>query len=180
MGTRVLRYMSNRSGSVAIEFALIAPILLLLFIGVFEVEEAIRADMKVSAAAQTMAMLVAMQSSVSSTQMTDYCTAAGYVMAPFSSGPLQIAVASVTNNAGVVGQDWSDTTCGNASAIADATASGSSMVPTATNSVIVVQATYRYTGAVNLVLPSTITMTQTQFSRPRNTPATGNATIPHY
>lgn len=179
MCVRVLRCISSRSGSVAVEFALIAPILLLLFIGVFEAEEAIRADMKVSTAAQTMAMLVAIQSSVTATQMSDYCTAAGYVMAPFSSGSLKIAVASVTNNAGTIRQDWSDTTCGDAAAITDATGIAASMVPTATNSVIVVQATYSYTEAVHLVLPSSITMTQTLFSRPRNIPATGNATITH-
>lgn len=174
---------TDRSGSVAIEFSLILPILVTMCLGMFEVEEAVRAYMKTSLAAQTMATVVAIQSSVTPATMTDYCAGAKLVMAPYATGTLQIAVISVTNNGGTVQVDWTDVTCGGATAptSAAAIALASSMVPTATNSVIIAQATYTYTSPMVFILPSTYTFTQTAFSRPRNqpTPSTGNWTITH-
>lgn len=175
MAWRAALAFGDRTGAVAVEFALIVPMLLMLCIGVFEASEAVRADMKVRSAAQTLAELVASQGSVTSTTMSSFCAAAKLVMAPYSTVPLKAAVASVTNTSGTVAIDWTDTTCGGGTVPADAVTLATPMVPNKGDSVIIAETSYSYTGPVVYVLPNTIGMSQIAYARPRS-----NTTVPHY
>ncbi len=174
MARRAVLAARDRAGAVAIEFALIVPLLLTLCLGLFEASEAVRADMKVRSAAQTLAQLVASQASINASTMSSFCAAAQLVMAPYATAPLQTAVASVSNTGGTAAIDWQDTTCGGGTVPGNAVTLATSMVPNAGDSVIVVQATYTYTGPVVYVLPGTIDMSQIAYARPRS-----NTTVPH-
>jgi Flp pilus assembly protein TadG len=57
--TGVARLAWDRSGLAAIEFALVPPVMLLLFIGSFEATNLVLASMKLEASAETAADLVA-------------------------------------------------------------------------------------------------------------------------
>ena len=162
---RLLRaFLKSQRGVAVVEFAIILPMMAMLFLGTFEASRAVRAKMKASNAAQTIADLIAAQNSVSSADLVNYCNGAKAVMAPFSGTTLKAAIASVTN--GVV--DWHDESCGGASAIASPTSIATSLNNGAGNSVIIVQTTYTYSSLLVYVLPASITMTQTAFGRPRN------------
>jgi len=168
----------NQSGLAAVEFALILPIMLLLFLGSFETTNLVLAYMKLEASAETAADLVA-QTRVNivlqSTDFTNMTDAAKQVLSPLpTSGTLlQIAFASVTYNTGSAVIDW-HTEVNSATAITTANipnnvsltnlgnqASGS------TDSVIIVRLTYSYSSPFTYVLSSSYTLTESAFNRPR-------------
>ncbi len=67
----------DRGGVVAVEFALIMPTLVVLFIGTFEASNLVRVKMKFDEAAPAIANLVALQNpSPTGTLTSDFCTAA--------------------------------------------------------------------------------------------------------
>lgn len=78
------RFLSARSGVAAVEFALILPVMLVLYVGGVEVSQGIAADRKLEALANTVGDLVARHSrDVSRTTIRDYFTAATPIMLPF-------------------------------------------------------------------------------------------------
>jgi Flp pilus assembly protein TadG len=158
----------DQSGMGIVEFALLAPIMLSFLLGGFELTQIVSADLRVSDAAQTMADLISQQTTVNPTTLANYCSGAKLVMTPFSPTPLQIAVASVTNTNGTDAVDWTNVTCGSAAGISNAIALASPMIPNNGDSVIVVKASYSYTGVTHFVLAAGYSLTQTMFARPRN------------
>lgn len=164
----------NDRGTAAIEFALILPVMLTLLFGSFEVTRVINANTRLAAAAQTMADLIAQQSSVSSTTITNFCNGEKLVMTPFSGSLLTTTVASVTNKGGTLSVDWQDTSCGSASTITNATTMANSLVPDNGDSVIIVKAGYSYTSPVSYVLHASYALSQVAYARPQRT-----ASIPH-
>lgn len=97
----------NCKGVAAIEFALIAPILLVLLIGTAETVTALNHKRKVAQVTSTVADLVAQVSSVSESDLNDIMDASGYILTPYSANGLKIAVASVTfDSDGAPVVDW--------------------------------------------------------------------------
>jgi Flp pilus assembly protein TadG len=161
-------FRKDTSGSILVEFAILAPIMVVLFLGTFEVTLAVRAKMKLNNAAQAFATMIAAQSSLTSATLTNLCNGAKMVMTPFSTATFKAAVSSVTKPAGsAVAADWHYTACGSATAISGPTTLAAALVPGDGDSVIIVQATYTYNSPLHYVLPASTTLTLTAFARPR-------------
>ena len=160
---RLRNFARDRNAVAVVEFAIVMPLLLMLTFATFEATHAVRAKMKADFAAQTLADMIAAQTSVNAAALTNFCNGARMVMVPYTTTSLKAAVASVTN--GTV--DWTDTTCGSATAISNP-ASLTTVDNGGGNSVIIVQTTYSYTSPVPYLMPATISLTQTAFARPRN------------
>ncbi len=160
---------SDERGSVLVEFALVAPIMGLMLLGGAQLTQIVRVDMKLRQATQTLANLVAAQTSITTASIGDFCTGARLVMSPFVGQSLSGAIAEVTNNqqTQVIAVDWQDTSCGNASAIANAATLAAALVPTPGTSVVMVQATFTFQGAFRIILPATLTWSRTAYARPR-------------
>jgi Flp pilus assembly protein TadG len=159
-------------GAALVEFALIVPILILLFMGTFEATRVVRTMMKVSNAAQAYANLVASPQTggLSSSDLTNFCTGAQLVMTPFDGTLFSAAVASLSSGDGVTWtQVWHDTThCGSGVSTISGTSLASGITPTSTgDAVVVVRAQYSYTSPVVDILPGSQTLSDTAFSRPR-------------
>lgn len=82
-------------GIAALEFAMVAPIMLLMFIGVVELSTGITVDRRVSSVASSTADLVARQKTVSTTQLDGYMAAITQIMEPFDAAPMKLTVANV-------------------------------------------------------------------------------------
>lgn len=167
----LLRFISrlgrDRGGVVAVEFALILPTLLVLFIGTFEASNLVRVKMKFDEAAPAIATLVALQNpSQTGTLTNDFCNGAADMLAPFSTSGLNVEVASVTNNNGTTSVDWT-ANCNNLSNPQTPTTLASGLVPNNGDSVIIVQTSYTYSAPVHMVLGSSYTFTNNGFARPR-------------
>ena len=176
MRGRHLRY--DQSGIAAVEFALILPIMLLLFLGSFETTNLVLAYMKLEASAETAADLVAqtkVNTVLQSTDFTNITNAAKQVLSPLpTSGVLlKIAFASVTYNTGSAVIDW-HTEVNSATPITTANVPNSASLANLGNpangsmdSVIIVTLTYSYSSPFTYVLSSSYTLTEAAFNRPR-------------
>ena len=176
MRGRHLRY--DQSGIAAVEFALILPIMLLLFLGSFETTNLVLAYMKLEASAETAADLVAqtrVNTVLQSTDFTNITNAAKQVLSPLpTSGVLlKIAFASVTYNTGSAVIDW-HTEVNSATPITTANipnnvslANLGNQASGSTDSVIIVTLTYSYSSPSTYMLSSSYTLTESAFNRPR-------------
>lgn len=181
----VYRLIQDRGGVAAIEFALVAPILIVMFLGCYEVTDYVRATMRTDQVAQSVAELIARQASVTNDtnmygagSITDYCYAAQAVIAPYNPANLTVKIASYTMSGGSAAEDWGVTCPANDTSTAT-TGFTPGVPPTGLlvangDSVIIVTASYSWLAPDGgLFLHSTRTATETAYARPRS-----NATIP--
>lgn len=143
------------------------PFMMVLFLGCVEVTQLVRASMGLGVATDAMADLLSHADPDTAAQVTDACNGAKLAMAPFSGGTFAAAVANVKNTNGTLSVSWSNTTCGGASAITNATTLGSALVPNNGDEVTLVQTSYTYTAVSHFVLSPSYTFTSVAMSRPR-------------
>ena len=165
----------GKRGVAAIEFAIIATVLLVATLGFFETVLAVRAKMLLSSSVANMAEMLGAETGmppVTRTTLNDYCKGVRLTMGAYATTSLAMAVASVTYAAGSRGpaRDWEydgacPTTAG-ALGSSGAMSRTASMTSNSGDSAIVIQASYTYVPMINTVLPS-MTFTQTVFARPR-------------
>lgn len=89
------RFHRDSSGAAALEFALLLPILLFLYLAVVEICQAFMAQRRVSHATSQIADIVAQGDTVNKTTLNGYFDVANMIVAPFPSAPLKIKVTSV-------------------------------------------------------------------------------------
>lgn len=84
---RFVNLLRDRSGIAATEFAVIVPIMMVLFFGVVEFSTAVAVNRKVTIVARTLSDLVSQNASINDIQLTNIFTAGTVVMTPYSSPP---------------------------------------------------------------------------------------------
>lgn len=160
----------DAAGTVAVEFAVLLPVLLTLFFGCYETSNLVLADLKVNDATQTAADLVAQTQSnyvLQTTDFTNFTTAAQQVMAPLPvTTQLKVAYASITYSTGSAVIDWHYEVNG-ATPIAIGSIPANLGINSSSDSVIVVSAQYAYTSPISYVLKHAWTLTNTSYDRPR-------------
>ena len=164
---RLAGAIADDRGSTVIEFALVLPIMISLFMGIFEVTRVVGADMRLTAATQSIADMMAQQSNVTLAESANFCDGAKMTMYPLPGPSLKAAVASVTKGASSTTLNWSDVACGSAAAIVGATTLAPTLTPNVGDSVIIVQTTYAYTSPIGYVLATSYTLSATAYARPR-------------
>ena len=154
-------------GVSAVEFALMAPLMLTMYLGSVEISQGVSASRKVTLVTRTVADLVAQVTSINNTDMTNTLNAATAVIAPFSSSNLRVVVSSVTiDSTGKATVAWSDTRNGTARA------KGSTItLPTAlavpNSSLIFSEVQFNYTPTVGYVISGTLALKDQIYMRPR-------------
>ena len=158
----------DRRASTAVEFVLLVPILVVLFLGLTEAANAVILYMKVIDAADTVSDLAAQYRTVASADIDNFYVAGQLVMEPSPGAGLGLAVASITfdPSTGDAGVAW-QATRGGAAPMTDA-ASAAVGFGSPGDSVIEARATYTYTSMFGFVLPFPITMSSRVINRPRN------------
>jgi Flp pilus assembly protein TadG len=79
--------LKDRSGIAAVEFAVIVPMMLVMFFGTVEFSSAVAIDRKVTLMARTLANLTSQGQSVNDAAIANFRAASGAIMTPYS-GPL--------------------------------------------------------------------------------------------
>jgi Flp pilus assembly protein TadG len=154
----------------AIEFALLAPVILLMYVGTAEIGNLLTVERRVEAVASTAADLTAQVKQVSNNDLSDISDASKSILAPFDTGPLKIVLSSVVadqNNNGKVA--WSYSKYGSPRAV-----NSSYTLPTGTtvanSSVIVAEVTYAFKPLLDLkkvFSPGAFNLQRTFYARPR-------------
>lgn len=163
--TRLLR---ERRASAAVEFALIGPLLIVLYFGAAELTQGYLADRRAAHAASALGDLVAQSSSVTPSQVSDYFAAGDAIVAPFPTTPLAQRVSGVSIDAN-----------GNAT-IAWSQASGMSVLATgssvslpagvggANQGLVMSESQYVFTSNIGMFFKTPITLSSAYYFTPRN------------
>jgi len=102
------RLLTDRRGVAASEFAMSLPFLVLLYIGGYQLSDAISAYRKVATATRTMADLTSQYTSVSDDDVNTIMNASAQVLSPYKVSAAKITVSQIYINAsGVATVDWS-------------------------------------------------------------------------
>lgn len=164
-GSLARRFRKHETGAVLVEFAIILPILVVLFLGLAEFTEAFSVNRKLAGTAGAVADLVAQEASVSDAYLADISTISQELMKPHDTVPFQLVIVSVVadinNNATV---DWSYPpgayAAGGAYVLPDST------LTTPNSSLIIAEAHYDFTPTVGHFL-GTFEMAEAAYFRPR-------------
>ena len=158
---------TDERGVSAVEFALLLPLMLTLYLGAVEISQGIGADRKVTLTARTVADLVSQAQTISNADMTNSLNAASSVMAPFSSSKLKVVVSSVTVDAqGKATIAWSDTLNGTKRAQGSTVTLPAALAVPST-SLIWSEVQYTYTPVVGHVVTGSLTLKDQIYMRPR-------------
>ena len=100
----------DRRGVSAVEFALLSPFMVALYLGTVDISDAIGVDRKLTLTAGAIANLAAQTSSITATDMTDLLKAGTSVMAPYPVAPLKITISCLKiDDKKVAKVKWSET-----------------------------------------------------------------------
>jgi Flp pilus assembly protein TadG len=158
----------DRKGVSALEFALILPVLLILYFGTDELGEGLTVQRKVTHVTSSIGDLVTQSKTISSTDMENFFDAAESIIIPYNVNKLKMTVTALqidaSGNAKVV---WSHTRNGTA-LTANAPYTGlPDGVKQASTFLITAKVTYDYTPTIGYLLTGTFTITDQFYLRPR-------------
>lgn len=94
------RFLRDRSGVGAIEFAILFPILVMLYIGAFEITVGLSVAKRAARAAGAVADLVTQQKTVTKSALQQISAVAPAIFLPFNTEDMQIKLTGVTIDAG--------------------------------------------------------------------------------
>jgi Flp pilus assembly protein TadG len=88
----VRKGLGDKRGVAAVEFALIIPLMLVLFFGTNEFASGVAVDRKVTLMARTLSDLTSQNISVTDTQFTNFFNASSAIMTPYSAAPVKATI----------------------------------------------------------------------------------------
>lgn len=160
------RFRHAKDGLAAIEFAMLAPIMVALFLGSIELCDALNCQQKVTGMASTAADLVAQETQVTNSDISNVFSAVNSIVYPYPATGLRIVVTSIVDNAGTSKVAWSDAQNA-APRTVGATMTLPAGVMTSGGSVILAEVTYPYSSPVSDYITGTLNMSQIFYARPR-------------
>lgn len=164
---RIRRFIEDRRGVSAVEFAMLLPLMVTLYLGGVEISQGVSIDRKVTLTTRTIADLASQVSSINNASMTNMLNAAAAVMSPYPIGNLKLTITCVTiDSQGTAKVAWSDTLNGSARAV------GSTVtIPTAlkvpNTSLIWSESAYTYQPTIGYVVTGALNLSDQIYMRPR-------------
>ena len=164
-GIRGLRY--NEQGISAVEFALIAPLLIILYLGAIEVSLLMEVDRRVTQTSASLGDLTARLSTVTDSDMAEMFAAAKVLMEPYDASTAQMRITSIVDNGdGIPKVAWSDAY--NMSAYTKGT---TLTMPTGimpdSGSIIMAEVSYEYVSNFGYVVSTSKNISDKFYLRPR-------------
>ena len=165
--TRLLKaaWFENTGGFAAVEFALIVPIMLVLFFGTVEISNGVAVYRKVTLMAHTLSDLTSQSVSVQDSDLTNFFAASTGIMTPYS-GPISQTITEIWINSSLQARvQWSS---GSAAQAAGTVVTVPAKLAIAGSYVIYSQVSYLYTPAVGYVMSKAgVTLSDFAYTRPR-------------
>lgn len=175
------RFIASTRGVAAIEFAMILPVLAVLFLGTFDGGRALAIYMKMRSATYSLAAITNQYSTIQASDMTAILAATAAVLAPYSSTPAVVKISQISIAAG--GQAtiaWGASQGGTPRAIGSGVTIPSALA-TPNSYLIFAELSYTYTPMFGYFSAGSITFSDNLYMTPRAstcivyTPQTGIA-----
>ncbi len=162
-------FVEARSGLAALEFALILPAMLVIYIGGVEVNDAVSIRRKVNHATSTFGDLAAQSSAtVSATDLADYFKAASAILGPYDTTLFKSAVIGVALDSNAKATvAWAQAYNGAACPAKGSAVTLPAKLATANTFLVMVNSSYVYTPKIGYVLTGSYTMNDSVVQQPR-------------
>lgn len=173
----ICRFTTDQSGVAAVEFAIILPLMLMMYLGSYEITQAISVKRMTTIAASTVANIVTQYPSLSaSNDIPDILNAASAVLTPYPVANATITVTLITIDANKKATvAWSKALNGSGY-----TAGTAMNIPAAlqipNSSLVFGEATYKYTPLFNYFEMGTVNLYESVYMLPRDQSGTINLT----
>lgn len=162
------RLRRDQRGLSAVEFALLAPVMVFFYFGLVEFCQGYMAQKRMGHVASQVADLVAQSDAVTGAQVDDIFMIGTLIMRPFTAAGLSQRVSSVTrDSSGVAKVDWSrgsGMTALNKNAVVTGIPTG--LIANG-ESLIMAEAAYDYRSPANYLMPGLTKFQQKYYLRPR-------------
>lgn len=189
-----MRLVRDRRGVAAVEFAVIVPLMLVMFFGTVEFSSGVAVDRKVSLVTQELADLVSRNPSVADTDIANFTTIANAMLTPYSTTPLKATMSElyIDPATGAARVQWSKGGAPRATSSTVTVPANLIARDSVTNAIspnqylIFTETSYLYTPAVGYVMAKAgVTLSDKTYMRPRlsfcviyPTPAAGTTPPP--
>ena len=161
------RFARDREGVSAIEFAIVLPFMLLLYVGGVELGDGLQIQFKVTETARTVTDLASQYIIIESSDMSSILGSAANVIAPYPAANMAMTVSEVTTNGQGQGTiTWSCSLNGTAHTVGAAVTLPANL-QTANISLIWGEVSYPYAPSLGYVITGTVTMYQSNYFYPR-------------
>jgi len=159
--TRSRNFYDDRRGVAAVEFAIVLPFMLALYIGGVELGDGMAIKVKVTDTAHIIADLVTQNSSVNQAALNCILNASSATIAPYASSNLVVTVSEVSTNAsGVAKVAWSQSLNGTARSVGQVNIS-----------MILGEVSYAYAPNLGYAITGTMNLSDSYYLYPRNSPS---------
>lgn len=166
-----LAFRLDRRGVSAIEFAIIAPVVIIAYFGMSELSLALMSQRRVSHASSALGDLTSQFKTLQMSDVNNIFAASSLIMQPFSTTTLQLRLTSITlQSNGKATVDWSEaqgtglTKYPIGTVITDPTVTS---LLTQSSSIILSEAKYTFTSPVQYALPASLPFSETFYLTPR-------------
>jgi Flp pilus assembly protein TadG len=164
-GIRGLRY--NEQGISAVEFALIAPLLIILYLGAIEVSLLMEVDRRVTQTSASLGDLTARLSTVTDSDMAEMFAAAKVLMEPYDASTAQMRITSIVDNGnGIPKVAWSDAYNMSAYTKGTTITMPAGIMPDS-GSIIMAEVSYEYVSDFGYVVSTSKNISDKFYLRPR-------------
>jgi Flp pilus assembly protein TadG len=161
------RFGRDERGVSAVEFAMLLPLMITLYLGTVEISQGVGIDRKVTLTTRTVADLASQVSSINNTDMTNMLNASSAVISPYDVTKLKVTVSLVTIDAnGQAKVTWSDTFQGTKRAVGS-TVTLPSALNVVNTSLVWSEVSYQYTPTIGYVVTGTLNLSDQIYMRPR-------------
>jgi Flp pilus assembly protein TadG len=157
----------DERGVSAVEFAMLLPLMVTLYLGGVEVSQGIAVDRKVTLTARSVADLVSQVASINNAGMTNVLNAASAVFAPYDVANAKVTVSLISidsNKKATI--TWSDTLNGTKRAVGSVVTLPDAL-SIANTSLVWGEVTYNYQPTIGYVVTGSLTLKDQIYMRPR-------------
>ena len=160
-------FAADRRGISAVEFAIMAPLMLTLCLGSVEATQGIALNRKVTLTTHALADLASQYTDITNADMSNILAAGSAIVAPYAAAGLSEVVSEIAvNGQGNATVVWSDTLNGSALTVGTAVAIPASLaVPD--SYLVLAQVQYSYNPTYGYVMTGTLTLQDQIFMQPR-------------
>jgi Flp pilus assembly protein TadG len=164
---KLARFIGDRRGVSAVEFAILLPVMMTLYLGSVEGSQGIAAQRKVTLIAHALADLATQYTDITNADMSNVLAAGSAIIAPYSAANLKEVVSELSIDAsGQATVVWSDTLGGTA-LTAGAVVSIPASLAVPNTFLIYTQVQYSYNPTYGYVMNSTMTLSDQSYMMPR-------------
>ena len=166
-----LRLAGDERGVSAIEFAMLAPVLIMFYMGMTEFCQGFMAQKRMGHVSAMVADLISQEETVTPATIDDVFDIGGLIMKPFPTATLHQRVSSDTKTGGIARVDWSRGDGMTARAVDSTITLPTGLIENG-QSVIVAEATYDYDSAADYLMPGLTRFSHIYYLRPRTSDKT--------